>query len=59
MDCFAYRPADAAKAIGVSRTHLYELIAAGKLKTYTEGRRRFIPRDELAKYVDEKLAAAS
>ena len=38
----AYRPDEAAELAGISRDTLYELIAAGKLKTVKIGRCRVI-----------------
>ncbi len=53
LDCLAYRPADAAAALGISRSRLYELMAAGKIT----GRKisaqvTVIPRAELERYLD-------
>ncbi|MEK4240808.1 helix-turn-helix domain-containing protein [Janibacter sp. FSL W8-0316] len=42
---------DAAQALGVSRTTIYELISAGALKPVKIGRRTFIAQDELERYV--------
>jgi excisionase family DNA binding protein len=47
----AYRPADAAKAIGISRAYLYELIAAGRIRTCKLGAATLIERAELERFV--------
>ena len=54
LDLLAYRPADAAAALGISRSRLYELMAAGKIT----GRKispqvTVITRAELERYLDE------
>jgi excisionase family DNA binding protein len=38
---------DAAKALGVGRSKLYELIAEGRLETVTIGRRRLVRTDSI------------
>jgi excisionase family DNA binding protein len=43
----AYSLAESEALSGLSRSSLYRLIAAGKLKSVRHGRRRIIPRDEL------------
>lgn len=43
----AYGIEEAARAIGVSRGHLYELIARGEVRSVKLGDRRLIPTDEL------------
>lgn len=42
-----YSMAEAEAATGLSRSTLYNLVAAGKLKTVQHGRRRLVPRSEL------------
>jgi excisionase family DNA binding protein len=37
--------------LGISRTGVYELIAARKLRTVKIGRRRFIPREAIDEFV--------
>jgi excisionase family DNA binding protein len=46
---WAYSPADAARKIGVSRKHIYELMSRGQLHSVLIGRCRRIPRNELAR----------
>jgi excisionase family DNA binding protein len=41
---------DAARAIGVSRSTLYALIAAGEISTRKIGRKTLIPRDDLTTF---------
>jgi excisionase family DNA binding protein len=43
----AYRVNDAAKVAGLSRSTLYELMAANKLRSVMVGGRRLIPADAL------------
>ena len=43
----AYGIAEAARAVGVSRAHLYELIARGEVRSVKLGERRLIPTEEL------------
>jgi excisionase family DNA binding protein len=52
-DRLAFGPADAARAIGISRAHLYIEIAAGKIATRKLGSRTLILRDELDRYLQE------
>jgi excisionase family DNA binding protein len=47
LERLAYSLAEAEAASGISRSSLYNLIAAGKLKTIQLGRRRLVPREEL------------
>jgi excisionase family DNA binding protein len=37
--------------LGISRTGIYELIAAGKLRTVKIGRRRFVPREAIEEFI--------
>jgi excisionase family DNA binding protein len=37
-----YGPIEAAKALGISRGHLYQLLKEGRLPSFTLGRRRLI-----------------
>lgn len=49
----AYRIEEAAEALRVSRTHVYELIRSGRLRSVKIGSRRLVPIAAL----DEYLAA--
>lgn len=42
IERLAYSPAEAAKALGISRANLYGLIADGSLASFVLGRRRLI-----------------
>lgn len=44
---------EASRLLGVGRTTLYGEMAAGRLRSVTVGRRRFVPRDA----IDEFIAA--
>lgn len=52
----AYSPQESAQTLGVSRQHIYKLIADGTLKTFTLGRRRLIARSELERLVRGEAA---
>jgi excisionase family DNA binding protein len=41
------------KELGIGRSLVYELLAAQRLASVKIGRRRFIPRDELLRFVRE------
>lgn len=43
---------EAAKAIGVSRTSIYELINAGKIKSIKIGARRLIPVKNIHEFIE-------
>jgi excisionase family DNA binding protein len=43
---------EAAEALRLSRSVLYELIRSGQLRTVKQGRRRLVPVSALAEYVD-------
>ncbi|MFB7977178.1 helix-turn-helix domain-containing protein [Streptomyces vinaceus] len=46
-----YRVAEATTVLRLSRTVIYELIRAGRLRTVTEGRTRLVPASAIADYV--------
>ena len=48
----AYSVAEAAKALGVSKTYVYQLLRAGEVKSKRSGRRVIIPVDSLREYVE-------
>lgn len=52
-----YNVAEAAEALRISRTAVYELIRSGQLRTVKVGRRRLVPVGALAEFV-EVLGAA-
>ncbi len=57
FDVIAFRISDAVKASGLSRSTIYELAAAGKLKLSRVGGRTLVPRAELQRLIDEGRAA--
>jgi excisionase family DNA binding protein len=46
----------AAKELGIGRSLLYELIASGRLPSVRVGRRRFIRRNDLLRFVRDLAA---
>ncbi|WP_435601227.1 helix-turn-helix domain-containing protein [Streptomyces sp. C10-9-1] len=46
-----YRVQDATQVLRMSRTVIYDLIRAGRLRTVKEGRARFIPASAINEYV--------
>jgi excisionase family DNA binding protein len=56
----AYGPAEAAKALGISRGHYYQLLKEGRLPSITLGRRRLTRvcdiEEFLAREVEQALA---
>jgi excisionase family DNA binding protein len=53
-----YRVDEAAEALRLSRSVIYELIRSGRLRTVKEGRRRLVPVSALTEYVDSLGSAA-
>ncbi len=51
MDKLLYRPREAATALGISKTVLYGLIRANKIRSIKDGKLRFITADALREYV--------
>lgn len=51
MDKLLYRPREAASALGISKTALYGLIHANRLRSIKDGKFRFITADALREYV--------
>ena len=51
------RPAEAADAIGVSRSKAYELIAAGSIPSVKVGGCERVPVDALRAWIDRQLEA--
>jgi excisionase family DNA binding protein len=52
----AYTPNSAAQALGMSRSHLYSLMAVGAIRYIVIGRRRRIPAEELQRVLSEGTA---
>lgn len=46
-----YRPEEGAQILGVSRSRIFELMAAGEVETVQIGRSRRIPAEALERYV--------
>jgi excisionase family DNA binding protein len=53
-----YRVEEAAEALRLSRTAIYELIRSGRLRTVKAGARRLVPVAALAEYVASLERAA-
>jgi excisionase family DNA binding protein len=47
-----YRPEEAAATLGIGRSLIYEEIRLGRLRTVRIGRRRLIPPEYVAQYVE-------
>ncbi len=56
-DRWAYRVADACHGLGISRTSLYELVKAGKIKTIKIAGRTLVPRSEIERLTRVDSAA--
>lgn len=54
VDRLTYSVAEAARALGISRSYCYELVQQGVLPYLSLGRRRMIPRKALTDYVERK-----
>jgi excisionase family DNA binding protein len=54
----ALRVDDACNALGIGRTMLYELVAAGRLKSFQIGGRRLFAKSELEAFVSREAANA-
>lgn len=52
----AITPEIAAEMLSLGRTTIYALISCGKLRSFTEGRRRLIPVEAIDEYVEARLA---
>jgi excisionase family DNA binding protein len=52
-------PAQACQMLGIGNTKLYQLIAAGELETYTDGRARKITTASIRARIARKLAEAA
>ena len=49
---------EAAEAIGIGRSEMYEQIAAGNIETYKVGRRRLIEPAAARQFVSDRMAEA-
>ena len=59
MDKLLYRPKEAARALGIGRDKLYELMRSGRLRSVKDGGARFITADALAAYIARLEAEAA
>ena len=58
MPPLLYRVEEAAEALRLSRTAVYELIRSGRLRTVKAGSRRLVPVDALGEYITSLERAA-
>jgi excisionase family DNA binding protein len=58
VDPVLYRVDEAAAALRLSRSSVYELIRSGQLRTVKQGRRRLVPVTAPAEYVASLRGAA-
>lgn len=56
MDRLLLRPMEAAEAIGVGRSKVYELLASGELPSIRIGGSVRVPVDALQRWIDRQLA---
>ncbi len=52
VERLAYSLDEVRQAVPIGKTFLYELIATGKLRTVTLGKRRLVPADALRDLID-------
>ena len=52
-----YRPVEAAEAIGVSKSRMYELIASGEVPAIVVGKVKRVPVDKLREWAEQQPAA--
>lgn len=52
VNALVYTVDQSAAILGIGRNAIYEEIAAGRLKSFTHGRRRRIAHDDLVAFVD-------
>lgn len=52
MEKLLLSPEDVAEALTISRTRVYEILAAGEIFSVKLGKARRIPRESLAEYID-------
>jgi excisionase family DNA binding protein len=58
MDKLLLTPEEAARAIGLGRTKVYELLPAGALESVQIGAARRVPAEALREYVDRLRSCA-
>ncbi len=49
---------EAIEILRIGRSHFYDLISAGELRTFKIGSRRLVTRDDLLAFIDRQLEAA-
>lgn len=54
----AYRPEEAARALGCCRDTIFKLLASGELKGWRIGAARLISADEIRRFIREREQAA-
>ena len=59
MDRMLLTPVEAARALGIGRTKVYDLIASGRLRSVRLDGCRRITRDDLAEFVAQLTAEAA
>lgn len=52
----ALRPNQAAAALGIGRDKLFDLLAAGEIKSFREGNTRLIPVRAIEEFLERRLA---
>ena len=52
------RPRDACRLLSIGNTRLYEMIGAGELESYRDGRGRRITVESIRRYIARRLAAS-
>ncbi len=57
MDKLLLRPTEAAEVLGIGKSKVYELIAAGVLPSMRIGKCICVPTDELRKWVHQQMIA--
>ena len=55
MNQILIRPTEAAEALGISRSRVYELLASGELESITIGRSRRVPVVAIDRFVESRL----
>ena len=55
MEQVLLKPEEAARALSLGRSKVYELLASGSLESITIGKSRRIPADALRRWVDRQL----
>lgn len=59
MERLLLRPTEAAEAIGVGRSKVYELLASGELPSVRIGSSIRVPLDRLREWIDRKATGVS